>query len=243
MRENHQFSLIEECREEEVAAPPATRGRFARGTFALARLVLPRIWPIEISGRHHLPASGPLILCPNHESALDPFCLVPHLPAWYRNNLCVIAKEEVFMNPVTHRLTVIWGGISINRFGDFISALCTAIEALHQGLPVLIYPEGTRSRTGTLQPFQRGAARLALITGAPLIPIKMIGLNAILPPKHRLPTFFNWKERQRMKIRLIFGEPLYPPKNESGRAIEIQLTEQLRQAVADLGSSQAALLS
>lgn len=235
MTKNDEFSLIEECREEEVAAPPRTRGLFARGTFALARIILPRIWPIEISGRHHLPTSGPLILCPNHTSALDPFCLVPHLPAWLRNNLCVVAKEELFMNPLTSRLTTIWGGISIDRYGDFISALCTAIDALHEGLPILIYPEGTRSTTDELLPFQRGAAKLALITGAPLIPIRMIGANAILPPKHYIPTLFNWKERQRMNIRLIFGPPLFPPKNESGRAIEIQLTKELRQAVADLG--------
>lgn len=232
-----QFSLIEECREEEAAAPPRARGLLARSTFAFARIMLPRFWPIELSGLHNLPTNGPLILCPNHTSALDPFCLVPHLPIWLRNNLCVIAKQEVFMNPLTSRLSTIWGGISIDRDGDFISALCTAIDALHQGLPLLIYPEGTRSPTGELLPFQRGAARLALITGVPLIPIRTIGLHAILPPKHYIPTFFNWQERKRLKIRLIFGQPLFPPKNKSGRAIEIQLTKQLRQAVADLGDS------
>lgn len=237
MTKNDQFSLIEECREEEVAAPPQARGIFARGSFALARIILPRIWPIEISGRHHLPTSEPLILCPNHTSALDPFCLVPHLPTWLRNNLCVMTKQEAFMSPLTRRLSIIWGGISIDRYGDFVSALCTAIDALHQGLPILIYPEGTRSTTNELLPFHRGAAKLALVTGAPLIPIRMIGLNAILPPKHHIPTLFNWKKRERMKVRLIFGAPLYPPKNESGRAIEIQLTEQLRQAIADLGNS------
>jgi 1-acyl-sn-glycerol-3-phosphate acyltransferase len=153
----------------------------------------------------------------------------------------VLAKQEVFTNPLTSRLTTIWGGIVIDRYGDFISALCTAIDALHAGLPLLIYPEGTRSPTGKLLPFQRGAAKLALITGAPLIPIRSIGTHAIWPPKHHIPTFFNWKERQRLKIRIILGQPLFPPKNESGRSIEIQLTEQLRQAVADLGDSKAAL--
>lgn len=234
MSGSDQFSLIEECREENPAAPPKARGLIARSGYTLARLVLPRIWPTDISGQHHLPTEGPVILCPNHQSALDPFCMIPHLPPWLRNNLCVIAKEEAFATWLTSRLATGFGGIRIDRFGDFVSALCTAIDALNEGLPVLIYPEGTRSKDGQLQPFQRGAAKLALITGAPLLPIRVIGTNAILRPKHHVPALFNGKERRRMRIRIIFGKPFYPPKDKSGRAVEIQLTEQLRQAVAAL---------
>jgi len=127
------------------------------------------------TGREHIPAEGPLILAANHRSFLDPFVI----GMMTRRPLHFVAKRELF----THRLTA-WflnslGAFPIERGNGDEGAMATARAILENGGAVLIFPEGTRIRPGGLGRPRRGVGRLALETGAPVVPIAIHGTEDV----------------------------------------------------------------
>jgi len=215
---------------------PPPRGIIARIAIWLFGVISRFIWQIEVSGIEHVPKSGPFILTPNHESHFDALWISSYLPPSLRYSFCCLAKQEHFERLTTRLFASLVGGIPVNRQGDALPALRTAAKALSAQQSLLIHPEGTRTRTGTLLPFHRGPAKLAIATGAPLIPVRIIGAYDIFPPHRKLPSFFDWKRLQRRPLQIIFGKPILPPKDETGWALETRLTEQLRSAVESLNN-------
>ncbi len=215
---------------------PPPRGFLTRLTLSYFRLISQMVWGLEVSGLEHLPATGPFILCPNHESHLDVFWIAACLHPSVRRNLCSFAKREHFDHLSTRLFASIAGGIPIDRQGDVLPAIRAGHKALCAGRPLLIHPEGTRTRTGELLPFRRGPAKLALATGAPLIPVRIIGAYSIFPAHRRIPNLFSQIKFQRQKLRIVFGVPILPPSGVEGWAAENQLTQCLREAVENLGN-------
>ncbi|NER45794.1 MAG: acyltransferase domain-containing protein [Symploca sp. SIO1A3] len=214
---------------------PPPRGIIARIAIWLFGVISRFIWHIEVTGIEYVPKSGPFILTPNHESHFDSLWISSYLPPSLRYSFCCLAKQEHFERLTTRLFASLVGGIPVNRQGDALPALRTAAKALSAQQSLLIHPEGTRTRTGTLLPFHRGPAKLAIATGVPLIPVRIIGAYDIFPPHRKLPSFFDWKRLQRRPLQIIFGKPILPPKDEEGWALETRLTEQLRSAVESLG--------
>ena len=128
-------------------------------------------WRFDLRGLENVPASGPAILCPNHTSVLDSF----FVPAMLPRRVTYVGKAEYMDDWKTRRLFPALGMIPIDRSGGDAAerALATAQRLLEQGELFGIYPEGTRSRDGRLYRGKTGPARLALRTGAPIIPIGM----------------------------------------------------------------------
>ncbi|HEY8523397.1 MAG TPA: lysophospholipid acyltransferase family protein [Acidimicrobiales bacterium] len=145
-------------------------------------------WRIRVEGRAHLPEVGPAILCPNHTSVIDSFLLPAVLP----RRITFVGKAEYLDSWKTRYLFPALGMIPIDRSGGDAAqrALDAAARVLDRGELFGIYPEGTRSRDGKLRRGRTGAARLALRTGAPLIPVGIIGTREIQPPGARLPRPF-----------------------------------------------------
>ncbi len=145
-------------------------------------------WRIRLEGRHHLPADGPAILCPNHTSVIDSFVLPAVLP----RRITFVGKAEYLDSWKTRHLFPALGMIPIDRTGGEASkrALDLAAGVLEAGELFGIYPEGTRSRDGRLHKGHTGAARLALRTGAPLIPVGLVGTRDIQPPDAKVPRVF-----------------------------------------------------
>ena len=149
-----------------------TRERQYGWLYPVARPVLLPVfhaaWRIRLEGREHLPAEGPAILCPNHTSVIDSFLLPAVLP----RRITFVGKAEYLDSWKTRHLFPALGMIPIDRRGGDAAqrALDAAAEVLTRGELFGIYPEGTRSRDGVLRRGRTGAARLALRTGAPLIP-------------------------------------------------------------------------
>jgi glycerol-3-phosphate dehydrogenase (NAD(P)+) len=155
---------------------------------------------LERTGRKNIPRKGPVILASNHRSFLDPFvigCLV-------RRPVYFVAKKELFDNR--------WLGWILNRLGAFPirrgeadeESMATARAVLERGGALVIFPEGTRHRHGPLARPKRGVGRLALETGAPVVPIAILGSERARR---------GWRIRP-VWVRVRCGRPLTFPRVE-----------------------------
>ncbi|MDP9344541.1 MAG: 1-acyl-sn-glycerol-3-phosphate acyltransferase, partial [Actinomycetota bacterium] len=129
----------------------------------------------ERIGREHIPVSGPAIIASNHRSFLDPFVV----GMMARRPIYFLSKRELFAHPVVAWLLNSLGAFPIVRGTGDSAAMDAARQILQRGDIVLIFPEGTRTRPGPLGAPKRGVGRLALETGAPVVPVAVIGTEAV----------------------------------------------------------------
>jgi 1-acyl-sn-glycerol-3-phosphate acyltransferase len=124
--------------------------------------------------------SLPCVYISNHQSLLDIWSLIPALPVSVR----FVAKRSLFLIPFFGWALAASGFISIDRGNRAraVRSLATAAERVRGGRPVLLFPEGTRSRSGRLGPFKRGAFHLAISAGVPVVPVAVSGSGRVLPP-------------------------------------------------------------
>ena len=160
--------------------------------YPVARAILAPLfrtgWRTYVRGADNLPTDGPAIVCPNHTSVIDSFLLPSVLP----RRITFVGKAEYLDDWKTKHLFPALGMIPIDRSGGDAStrALDAAAGVLGRGELFGIYPEGTRSRDGKLRKGHTGPARLALRTGAPLVPVGIIGTRDIQPPGASTPRPF-----------------------------------------------------
>lgn len=123
---------------------------------------------LHARGGERVPAKGPVILAVNHLSWADPVCVGAAIerPAFY------LAKEGVFKNPLTRTFMHAMGQIKVDRHvGGNEGAVGTAVDLLSHGLMLGVFPEGTRSRPGHVKRGKTGVARIAALSGAPIVPV------------------------------------------------------------------------
>jgi 1-acyl-sn-glycerol-3-phosphate acyltransferase len=160
--------------------------------YPVARAILTPLfrtgWRTFLRGVENLPTDGPAIVCPNHTSVIDSFLLPSVLP----RRITYVGKAEYLDDWKTKHLFPAMGMIPIDRRGGDASsrALDAAAGVLARGELFGIYPEGTRSRDGKLHKGHTGPARLSLRTGAPLVPVGIIGTRDIQPPGATVPRPF-----------------------------------------------------
>ncbi|MCB1030807.1 MAG: 1-acyl-sn-glycerol-3-phosphate acyltransferase [Acidimicrobiales bacterium] len=156
-------------------------------------------WRFTLEGAHNVPSVGGAILCPNHTSVLDSF----FVPALLPRRVTYVGKAEYMDDWKTRKLFPALGMIPIDREGGDAGerALATAQRIIESGQLFGIYPEGTRSRDGRLYRGHTGPARLALRTGAPIIPIGITGAREVMPPDAKFPTL-------RLPVTIRFGKPI-----------------------------------
>ncbi len=143
----------------------------------LAALTIKPLFRLRIEGAEHVPKEGPVLIAANHLSTLDPIVLAYGVP----RPVAFVAKAELFKMPVLSWLIPRLYAIPLERGAGDLSAVKAAIRALKAGLAFGIFPEGTRSRTGKLQPFKTGAAAIAARTGARVVPAAVIGSDKAWP--------------------------------------------------------------
>ena len=158
----------------------------------------------KVKGLRNVPASGPLILASNHLSFSDSI----FMPLVVPRKVTFLAKSEYFTSPgpkgLLKKLTFIaLGQVPVDRSGGRRSeaALITGLKVLADGDCIGIYPEGTRSPDGRLYKGRIGIARLAIESGAPVIPVAMFNTAEIQPTGQVVPKV--------RRVEMIFGEPLY----------------------------------
>jgi 1-acyl-sn-glycerol-3-phosphate acyltransferase len=181
--------------------------------------------PVRVRDAHLLPATGPVILAANHISFFDSVVMMLSVP----RKTYFIGKAEYLDSWKTRTLFPALGLIPIDREAarSAHAALDTAAGVLHEGHVLGIYPEGTRSRDGLLHKGHTGVAQLALLTGAPIVPVGLVGTDRIQPIGARVPRPF-----RRAEIR--FGAPIDPtayggPSRRRRQMITADLMEAIRQ--------------
>jgi len=145
-------------------------------------------------GREHIPVDGPVIFAANHRSFLDPFVIGTMM----RRPIYYVAKKELFENRLQGWVLNALGAFPVDRGNADQSMVETAKAILARGDAVLIFPEGTRVRPGPPGAAKRGVGRLALETGAPVVPVAVIGTTDVRR---------GWRIRPR-KVRIRAGRPL-----------------------------------
>ena len=145
---------------------------------AIVRSLMALLYPYKLAGLENVPKEGPVVLCSNHISNLDP----PLLGITNTRQVHFMAKEELFRVPVLggviHRL----GAFPVKRGAGDLKSLKTAIQLLQNGKVVGIFPEGTRSKTGEMRDFHVGAALIALKGKAPIVPVSITGPFRLFRP-------------------------------------------------------------
>ncbi len=152
-----------------------------RTVAGLVRFVLSSIARVRVHGLEGVPREGPLIVVANHLSNADPPLVGGWLTPALGRRMRFLAKEELFRGPVGAWLRN-EGVIMVRAGGSDVDAYRAARGVLDRGEVLCIFPEGTRSRTGTLQEARPGVALLATRTRVPILPVGVSGTDRLIPP-------------------------------------------------------------
>jgi 1-acyl-sn-glycerol-3-phosphate acyltransferase len=172
----------------------------------LALLIMRLLFRLEGRGTEHVPARGPVLLVANHSSLLDP----PLVGAVAPRQLSFMAKAELFRVPLFGALIRRLNARPVRREGADAGALRTALRVLQEGGVLLMFPEGTRGPEGALREPKPGAAMLAVMSGAPVVPVFIQGSGRAWPRGRTLP--------RPAKVRVTFGPPqIFERRDVDGR--------------------------
>lgn len=136
-----------------------------------------RLYRVTITGADRIPSRDAVILVANHESMFDPWLLALATPRPVR----YMAKSELWRIPLVGRALDAFGTFPVERGTGDGTAMSRAASLLHEGEVIGIFPQGT-SKQLPERPFHRGAARLALATGAQIVPVRLVGTRGFLRP-------------------------------------------------------------
>ena len=183
---------------------------------ALFSALFSTVFRWRVGGRENVPERGPVLLCSNHISWWDP----PLVGCGSPRRVYFMAKEELFSVPFLGRAIRALGAFPVRRGMADRSAVRSALEHLRAGRVVGMFPEGTRSRKGTLGRAEPGAALLALKSGATVVPVAIRGPYRVFRP-----------------VRITFGRPLALADLQCSRPRSGDLAragERIMEAIADL---------
>jgi len=185
---------------------------------------------VHVRGKERLPTAQAAIYAANHLSAIDIPVLYAELPGQFR----IMAKRQLFRYPFLGWYLKRSGQIPI-VLGDphaSLRSLNRAGDALRNGMPLVVFPEGGRSATGQLQEFMGGAFYVAIRAQSPVVPVAIVGSYELLPMNsfHALPG----------DVKLVFGEPI--PTVGLRLRDTAKLSTQVRQKIAELYDAHAKLV-
>ncbi len=165
-----------------------------------------------------IPVDGPVLLASNHRSYFDP----PFAAIWRRGAVCYFAREDLWRNPLFATLLNIFHGIPVNRDKPAASSTAGAIQRLRAGLPVLVFPEGTRTRDGRLGRLRAGPALMARRARVPVIPVYLHRTEGFWPRGSALPRI----AAPPMEVR--YGRPIVAPAHLPERWQDEYITRYLQ---------------
>ncbi|MCI0428684.1 MAG: 1-acyl-sn-glycerol-3-phosphate acyltransferase [Nitrospiraceae bacterium] len=203
-------TIVQTIREAPSAPTYAKVRRFFSG---LVRAV----YRIEVVGADRLPVTGPAVVAPNHDSVLDGIVL----GAAISRELRFVAKAELWRSRLLAWMLDGLGAIPLERGHSDYLAAARVLQALEAGQAVVIFPQGAVRGD---RAWKQGAAHAALVTGSPLVPVRLVGTaRALSRGRIGFP-----------RLRVIIGEPIEVASAPEDPAAATALTEQLRVAVESL---------
>jgi 1-acyl-sn-glycerol-3-phosphate acyltransferase len=178
-----------------TAGVRAPRTRLLAAGRPTAQALLRARYEMEFHGAERVPATGPVVMAANHVGWLDG----PLLAICSPRPVHALTKQEMFVGPLAPFLRAA-GQIELDRFNVDVAAIRVALQALRAGLAVGVFPEGTRG-TGDMTSPRAGAAYLALVTGAPVVPVSFLGTRVPGGSSSSIPP-------RGTRIAMTFGDPV-----------------------------------
>ncbi|SDO95068.1 lysophospholipid acyltransferase family protein [Halobacillus sp. SY10] len=179
---------------------------------ALCSVILYPMYRIKIVGKKNIPAEGPVIICSNHISNVDP----PVVGITSSRNIYFLAKEELFKNPVIGGILKKVHAFPIKRGMRDRNALRKGLDILKEGHALGLFPEGTRQKNGEIGKGLAGAGFFALRSEAAIVPCAIIG------------PYKKFK-----KLKVVYGEPIdmteYREQKASAQVVTDRIMEEIRQ--------------
>ncbi len=193
--------------------------------YQFSKFVAQSFFDLRVFGQDHIIEHGPALLAMNHQSFLDP----PFAGISCRREVSYLARKTLFdipvAGPIIRRLNV----IGVDRDGSDVAALKAVIRVLRSGGCTVVFPEGTRSRDGRLQPARAGAGFIIAKTLAPVVPMRIFGAFDAFPRGAKFP---------RMRpVTVVVGEPIQFSKADTAgepRLVFQQLSERVMEKIAAL---------
>jgi 1-acyl-sn-glycerol-3-phosphate acyltransferase len=178
---------------------------YRKGVLLLDRF-LTRIYirSVEVEGVENVPRQGPLILASNHLNNADPpviALVIPRHPTF-------MVKQEMLGWPILGLGFRLYGCFPVRRFEADLAALRKATEVVRRGEMLVMFPEGTRSRTASMGRGHPGSALIALRTGAPILPVAITGTETVKWPWLFLRPFLG------PRVHVVIGQPFFLPEVE-----------------------------
>lgn len=195
--------------------------------------ILTLLFRPKVTGLRNVPQSGPVIIASNHLSFSDSI----FMPLVVPRKVTFLAKSEYFTSPgikgFIKKITFIaLGQVPVDRSGGRRSeaALLTGLDLLAGGACIGIYPEGTRSPDGKLYKGRTGIARMAIESGAAIVPVAMFNTAEIQPTGQVVPKV--------QRVEMIFGEPLYYTGDTSDLKVLRQITDEIMEKLQQLSGQE-----
>jgi 1-acyl-sn-glycerol-3-phosphate acyltransferase len=189
---------------EPPAGPPPAPGLVFRALPPVILAVSRLLWGFRVRDAENVPSGGPLIFAANHESFVDGAWLVSALPWRVRRKTFSTGKVELAKSPLARFFLKRSNMIPVEREGDVREALKASTAVLRSGCNLVIFPEGTRTRTGEMGDFKPGVGTLMLETGVQVVPVKITGAYRVWPAGGK-PRLLG---ARKVRPALRFGRPL-----------------------------------
>jgi 1-acyl-sn-glycerol-3-phosphate acyltransferase len=193
--------------------------------YNLAKVVAYVFFSYRVIHRERLPEDGPLILAVNHMSFFDP----PLAGICSRRAVYYLARKSLLEWPFFGPLFPAMNVIPVDRDGNDMAALKTVIRVIKQGSGVILFPEGTRSKDGHLQPAQAGIGFVIAKTGAPVVPMRIFGSFEAFPKNAKFP--------RRTPVTTVIGDPIHFTADDipdHSRETYQKLSDRVMDAIASL---------
>ncbi|HYX69584.1 MAG TPA: AMP-binding protein [Terriglobales bacterium] len=185
------------------------------------------LFRLRVTGLEKIPADGPFILSPNHQSFLDAPVVMSQLPWQLYKKVFYVGTSEIFGSGLMRRIAHSLRLIPVDPDANLVPAMRAGAYGLKRGQILVLYPEGERSIDGTPKTFKKGAAILATHLKVPILPIALEGFHDAWPRGQGFRRF--------APLRIAIGDPIYPPEKVSdSEAAYEQLTAELRERVVGM---------
>jgi long-chain acyl-CoA synthetase len=210
----------------EILKPRPFAAPILFGIIRMIRLLGPRV---RVSGIEHLPAKGPFIISPNHQSFVDPFIVNGVLPYQVFTQLFFVGAAEYFETPLTRRIAKISHLVPVDPDANLVPAMKASAFGLAHDKVLMLFPEGERSIDGSVKRFKKGAPILSRYLNVPIVPVALKGAFEIWPRNRG----FNWQALLpwgRRAVSVAFG----PPVQFDGAISDGDAAVELRNRVANM---------
>jgi 1-acyl-sn-glycerol-3-phosphate acyltransferase len=190
--------------------------------WSLFRLIYATYFRWRVYDPENVPMTGPVILASNHASFIDP----PLVGSGLRRPVNYLARESLFRFPIVGSILRSWNAVPVDRDGGGASGLRAILDRLLAGGAILLFPEGTRSKDGNLQPARSGIGLTVIKSNAPVVPVRVFGTFEAYNRNSKFP-------RPR-PIAVKYGRPLdFTRERVEAKTCSKPRLKQIYQEVAD----------